>query len=710
MSPDLSRPFTAGVKLLPFLLIILLTFPAAGKAHHISSSTSDWKLEENEATVSFQYPLADVVILVSPEHVRKGETYISIIKPVDDELRSRMTEFLNREIPSKIKLEGCAWAGPLDVEYRSEKIYVEGELSCRPGYRENLKLEDRFLVGVNRLHVALATLRVGGDRHKCLFRSGFHQCTPQTTGGGYSGKVSWKEVMGKGEVLIFHGWEQWCFLVLALLAAGGLRSFSKYLGTFLAATALGLAPLAWGGIPEPSPLKSLAPLALIYGAALVTISYAGWNRAAWAVFWLFHAALVALALAGFFSAPAAAVAGLAILAWGMISMAGGEEGKPARGFIIFCALLGVLHGFALAGGLRSYSTLGLAGVLGAIGFDPRSESSRYILMGAFLFAVAIGTRRLSFTAWKPALASVLGAVAFYWLVVRGVSLPGGGFDYSRSADALKGMIQSPELAPQVVLVALILAVVLGALHALTPGHGKTVVAAYLVGAKGRLRDAIILGITVTITHTSSVILLGVIALVASKTILPGDLTPYMGALSGLIIVLMGVFILGSRYRSWRRTGEAVGGHRHFHGLSHDERHGHPHEHHFHTHAGHDHDHEHHHEHSHDVTSGQRGVRLFDLVALGVSGGLVPCADAFVVLLIAVAVGRVALGVIIIMAFSLGMAAVLIAVGITMVKARPMFDRFGGGRWIKVYMPLTSAVLVTLIGIIITYQSLAKVFG
>jgi len=708
LSPEIFRPVAAGFRLACLPLIVLLIFPAAAAAHHISSSTSEWKLGKDGASVTFRYPLADVVILVAPDHVRKGETYVSIVKPVDDALRAEMTDFLNREIKEKIKLDGCAYRGALDVEYRRDKIFVDGRLTCRPGYLEDIRLEDRFLVSVNRLHVALATLEVGGDRHKCLFRSGFYQCVPEARSAAGFGRISWKRVMGRGDVLVFHGWEQWCFLVLAVMAASGFKSFSKYLAVFLASTLIGLAPLAWGGVPEPSSLKLLPPLALVYGAALVTAAHVGWNRAAWAGFWVFHIALTVMAAAGVFAAPPAATAGLAILAWGMFSMAAGETAgrRSVPGFTIFSALLGVLHGFALAQGLRSYSALGGAGVLGVIGLDPGSEAHRYILMAAFLAAVALGRRRLSFSTWEPALASLLGAAALYWLMVRGVTLPGGGsFDYRQSADALKGMMQSPELAPHVVLLGLILALVLGALHALTPGHGKTVVAAYLVGARGRAADAIILGITVTITHTATVILLGVIALVASKTVLPGDLTPYMGALSGGIIVLMGALMLGSRYRNWRKTGEATGVHRHFHelGLDHDH-------HHDHDHPRETHEHVHRHEPSPAAAVGHnRGVRLFDLLALGVSGGLVPCADAFVVLLIAVAVGRIALGIIIIMAFSLGMAVVLIAVGLVMVKARPLFDRFGGGRWVKVYMPLGSAMLVTVIGIIITCQSLAEIF-
>jgi len=249
-------------------------------------------------------------------------------------------------------------------------------------------------------------------------------------------------------------------------------------------------------------------------------------------------------------------------------------------------------------------------------------------------------------------------------------------------------------------------VILGAIHALTPGHGKTVVAAYLVGSKGKIADAMILGLTVTITHTSSVLVLGVIALVASKSILPGDLTPWLGGLSGIIIVIMGSAMFVTRFKNWRRTGEAIAVHDHDHfGI----RHTHPHRHNHHDHNDHNHNNGHNHEHEHEHYEERNGVRLLDLITLGISGGLVPCPDAFVVLLIAVAVGRIALGILLIVMFSMGLAAVLITIGILMVKARPIFDKLGaGGGLIRVAMPLVSAALVAIIGIAITYQSLSKV--
>jgi ABC-type nickel/cobalt efflux system permease component RcnA len=240
----------------------------------------------------------------------------------------------------------------------------------------------------------------------------------------------------------------------------------------------------------------------------------------------------------------------------------------------------------------------------------------------------------------------------------------------------------------------VLAVILGALHAITPGHGKTVVAAYLVGSKGRVMDALILGVVVTLTHTSSVILLGLIALYASKKILPQDLTPYLGALSGFIILVMGLVMCIKRFRNWMRTGAAIPEHSH----SHDSAHTHDH--------NHQHEHDGEHEHSHELP--RNGVRLFDLVALGVSGGMVPCPDAFVVLLMAVVVNRIALGIVIILAFSLGLAAVLITIGILMVKARPAVEKLGlGGSFLRAYMPIGSAILVTIIGAYITRQFVLK---
>lgn len=676
-----------------YLIIVVATlFPSVVFAHHISSSASTWTLNESSARVDFQYPLADIVILVAPDNVRKQETYIQIIKPVDDALRAEITGYLQKEIPSKILLNGCKYSGPLDIRYQETKIIVHGELACEKGYLERLKLEDIFLVAVNRLHVSLATLDVGNDRLKCLFRSGLTGCSPCREGQpcASSGVIPWKAVMGRGEALVFHGFEQWLFFILLIIAATDSRSFFKLIGAFLAGNVVGLLPLLMGQLPEPSLHKPLMPMFLAYGALSLISGKSGWKRWTWWVYFLAHSFLFLLCIAGVFLVPPPAMIGMALLGYGIISQAKSDVsgattgGRPyMRSMYIFSALFGLEHGFVLADGLRNYNTLGAGGLLAILGFDfSFGEKWRYVAMAVALSLVAVSRSKVKFSWWTQALSGGIAVIAVFWVISRGINLPEMSFNYKESAEALKNIIQNPDFGPQLLVISLILAVILGALHALTPGHGKTVVAAYLVGSKGRVIDALILGVIVTVTHTSSVLLLGVIALLAQEKILPGDLTPYLGALSGAIIVIMGAIMLATRLRNWRSAGSAIPEHNTLHTHNHD----------------YDHEHE----------APEVGVRLFDLIALGISGGMVPCPDAFVVLLIAIAGGRLVLGIVVILAFSLGLAAVLITIGILMVKARPLVERLGlGGIFIRVYMPLASALLVTLIGAAITYQFISR---
>lgn len=676
------------------LIFFLSIYPIDIFAHHISSSASNWTLSIDSASVDFQYPLADSAILVSPDYVEKGETYVQLIKPVDDDLRGKITKFLNDEIPTKIILADCSYVMPLEIRYTDTKIFAHGELKCAPGYLDNLRLEDRFLVSVNNLHVAVATLTVGEDKYKCLFRTGLHTCEPASATAKSDEPIPWKEIMGGGNVLVFRVWEQFCFLILILLAASNAGSGLKYLGLFAIGNAAGLIPLMWGKLPEPSQIKALVPLILIYGAAALFKRRGVWSLRAWFVFWAMAGVLMTLGIAEIAATPPAAIAGITLLGYGMLASSDDDAGKYANwDFYIFSSILGLLHGFEAAQGVRSFSTLGAGGLFAAVGFDPSSEKLKYAAMLISLAIIAVAKRRLKSDRWILAAAAPIAIASGYWLISRGMALPGFAMNYRESVKTLEEIIRAPIFSPKLLLVSMILALALGALHALTPGHGKTVVAAYLVGSKGRVTDAMLLGLTVTITHTSSVLLLGLIALAASKTILPGDLTPYLGSLSGGIIIVMGVVMFASRYRNWRRTGEAVPTHVH----DFDGHHNHDHAHH----ENHTHDH---HSHHHGAKS---GVRLLDLITLGISGGMVPCPDAFVVLLIAVAVNRIALGIAVILVFSVGMAAVLIAIGIMMVKARPLVEKFGGGGFIRVYMPFASAILVTMLGIAITYQAATK---
>lgn len=251
---------------------------------------------------------------------------------------------------------------------------------------------------------------------------------------------------------------------------------------------------------------------------------------------------------------------------------------------------------------------------------------------------------------------------------------------------------APE-SPHLVLLALLIAAGLGAFHALEPGHGKTMVAAYLVGARGTAGHAVLLGLIVTAAHTAGVYLLGGMTLYASRYFVPERIYPWLGVVSGLTIAGLGLSLLYRRYRGTaphHHDDHNQQEHSHAHDL-----HSPPHEHH-HTH-GHPHPHGHHHAHG-DVT-------LRQLFTLGVTGGIIPCPAALVVLLSALSLGRVGFGLVLIVAFSLGLAAVLIITGLLMVFARRLMARVqGDGALVSRWLPLTSSAVITIIGLAIVLQS------
>jgi ABC-type nickel/cobalt efflux system permease component RcnA len=262
------------------------------------------------------------------------------------------------------------------------------------------------------------------------------------------------------------------------------------------------------------------------------------------------------------------------------------------------------------------------------------------------------------------------------------------------------LVTTQQLGFSIVLVAMAVSVGLGAFHALEPGHGKAAVAAYLVGSRGTARHAMLLGLIVTITHTAGVYFFGVVTLFASRYIVPERLYPWLGVVSGLIIASLGCSLFLRRYTDWDHTHSHDHGQGHSHTPSYPTRHVHtPGEELTHPHA----DLPHHPPHAHPDPS---TISLRELLALGVTGGIVPCPAALVVLLSALSLNRVGFGLLLIVAFSIGLAAVLIAVGILMVYAHRLMARFqGDGMLINRWLPLTSAAVMTVFGMAIAVQAL-----
>jgi ABC-type nickel/cobalt efflux system permease component RcnA len=258
-----------------------------------------------------------------------------------------------------------------------------------------------------------------------------------------------------------------------------------------------------------------------------------------------------------------------------------------------------------------------------------------------------------------------------------------------SSTAFADLLTRREPGAGILALALLVAVVLGAFHALEPGHGKTVVAAYLVGTRGTVGHALILGLVVTASHTAGVYLLGGVTFYASQHVVPERLYPWLSLGSGLTIAVLGAALFLRRYAGAEHAHEHAhhGHHHHPQDHAHDDHHPH----------GHAHAHDHHHE----------SVSLRGLMALGISGGIIPCPAALVVLLSALSMNRVGFGLVLIVAFSVGLAAVLVAIGILMVYAGRLMARFReDGPWMRRWLPLTSSAVMTLLGLGIAVQAVA----
>ena len=272
------------------------------------------------------------------------------------------------------------------------------------------------------------------------------------------------------------------------------------------------------------------------------------------------------------------------------------------------------------------------------------------------------------------------------------------------AGDLPAIFRTADLSPIVLLVALMTAIALGAGHALTPGHGKTLMAAYLVGARGTPVHAVGLGLSVTLSHTLGILVLAGL-IVGAEGLLSPDLVvrsaPVVAAVS--ILAIGGWMLVGEGRRRWRaRTAEAA--HRHAH--DHDE--------------AHDHEHDHEHDAPADATHSHGGVAHTHLPAagttitwrslfvLGLAGGLIPSTSALLILLGSIAAGRPAFGLVLVVAFGIGMALVMAGIGLALVLARGRLDGVDGtsplGR-VSGFVPLIASILVFGLGLYLTVQAL-----
>jgi ABC-type nickel/cobalt efflux system permease component RcnA len=242
----------------------------------------------------------------------------------------------------------------------------------------------------------------------------------------------------------------------------------------------------------------------------------------------------------------------------------------------------------------------------------------------------------------------------------------------RVADAgFASLVGRSHLSLLVILASLAAALFWGAAHALSPGHGKTIVTAYLVGQRGTPRHAALLGLIVTVTHTVGVFALGLVTLALSQFIVPDRLYPWLNLASGALVVGIGASVFWGRWRHRRAHAHGHGHHHHHHGAEAD-------------------------------------TSFRSLLAVGISGGLLPCPSALVVLLAAISLHRVAFGLLLIVAFSVGLALSITGIGLVAVLARRTFRRLSFEGPLVRLLPAASALVILAAGLAMTVRALPRV--
>ncbi len=224
---------------------------------------------------------------------------------------------------------------------------------------------------------------------------------------------------------------------------------------------------------------------------------------------------------------------------------------------------------------------------------------------------------------------------------------------------------------QILIIALSLAFFLGGVHALGPGHGKALVAAYLVGSRGRLKDAAILSVIVTFAHVLSVIILGVVALIMKDHFVQEKFHGWIGFSSGLLIFIIGYWMIAKRALDTVNKGNHAHGHSHSH-------------------------------------TPEGGISLGGLFSLGIAGGMVPCPTALIVLLASISAKKILFGLLLIIFFSMGLAVILFFVGALTVTASKFVESFSEEKKFIQQLPVFSAGVVMLVGLAIAFDSLRSI--
>lgn len=261
---------------------------------------------------------------------------------------------------------------------------------------------------------------------------------------------------------------------------------------------------------------------------------------------------------------------------------------------------------------------------------------------------------------------------------------------------------------------------IGAVHAATPGHGKTIAAAYIVGARGKPVDAVILGVFVTLSHTSGIVLVGVLASLGLPGMVPQRIEAWMAIVTGILVILIGFWTLwtqrdmllqlqgvapapegdaGTRYKP-----VAAQAHGHAHGHGHDHSHGQGHHHH-HGEEGGSHSHGWGFKHTHDLKLATTNrPSLWILIWLGIAGGLLPDPAALAILLNALAQGKVMLGLATVVVFSIGFAATLVVVGVVAAKVGQKILDWLAGVW-AMRLQVGTSLLIVLVGVVLTVKAI-----